>query len=104
MKKLAGIIGWVGTGLVFAAVAVRFIKPDLEWIWRGLVWAGLACVLLYAAGQWREIAGAFSRRQARFGALATASVLIVLGILAAVNYVSARENKRWDLTTTKQFS
>ena len=37
-------------------------------------------------------------------ALASASVLIVLGILIAVNYLSTRENKRWDLTANRQYS
>ena len=46
----------------------------------------------------------FSRRQARYGTLAATSVLVVLGILVAINYIGARQNKRWDLTATKQFS
>ena len=43
-------------------------------------------------------------RQARYGTLAGVSVLVVLGILVAVNYIGARQNKRWDLTANKQFS
>ncbi len=31
-------------------------------------------------------------------------MLIVLGILIAINYIGARQNKRWDLTANKQFS
>ena len=46
----------------------------------------------------------FSRRQARYGTLAATSVLVVLGILVAINYIGARQNKRWDLTANKQFS
>ena len=46
----------------------------------------------------------FSRRQARYGTLAGVSVLVVLGILVAINYIGARQNKRWDLTANKQFS
>ena len=56
------------------------------------------------AGQWREIAHVFRGRQARYGTLATVSVLVVLGILIAVNYIGARQNKRWDLTANKAFS
>jgi ABC-type uncharacterized transport system involved in gliding motility auxiliary subunit len=61
-------------------------------------------VLVYIAGQWRELVGGFSTRQARYGALASLSVLVVLGILVAVNYIGARQNKRWDLTANKAFS
>ena len=31
-------------------------------------------------------------------------MLVVLGILVAINYIGARQNKRWDLTANKQFS
>ena len=69
-----------------------------------LAWAGLVCVLAYTLGQWREIAKVFSRRQARYGTLAGVSILVVLGILIAINYIGARQNKRWDLTANQQFS
>ncbi len=103
-KKVAGIIGWLGTALVFAAVAIRFLKPDWERYAYWGAWAGLVCVLVYTLGQWRDIAGAFRRRQTRLGTLTVASILIVLGILVAINYLGARQNKRWDLTETGQFS
>ena len=48
------------------------------------------CVVLYTLGQWREIVDYFRRRQARYGAIATVSVLVVLAIIVAVNYLSAR--------------
>ena len=30
MQKIFGIIGWIGTVLVFGAVAVRMFYPDVE--------------------------------------------------------------------------
>ena len=39
-----------------------------------------------------------------YGAIASVSVLVVLGILVAVNYVSAKQNKRWDLTCNRQYT
>ena len=56
-------------------------------------------------GQWREIAEMFSAAgRPRYGTLAGVSILVVLGILVAINYIGARQNKRWDLTANKQFS
>ena len=103
-KQLGGIIGWVGTALVFGAVAIRFLRPEWDRYAYWGAWAGLVCVLVYTLSQWREIAGAFRRRQTKFGTLTAASVLIVLGILVAINYLGARQNKRWDLTATSQFT
>jgi ABC-type uncharacterized transport system involved in gliding motility auxiliary subunit len=112
MQRTFGFIGWLGTGIVFVAAAVRVLNwlgritltaTQDKWVFYAAM-VGLACVLVYVAGQWRDMARFFRRRQARYGALATVSVLVVLGILVAVNYLSARENKRWDLTANKQFS
>jgi ABC-type uncharacterized transport system involved in gliding motility auxiliary subunit len=104
LRRILNILGWVGTALVVAALVVRLARPDLVQVWNGLAIAGLVTVLLYIASQWREIAGTFSRRQARYGALSIASVLIVLAILVAVNYIASRQNKRWDLTEAQQFT
>lgn len=104
LKRILGLLGWLGVALVFAAVAIRFLKP--EWHqWRvNLAIAGLVCTLLYIISQWREIARSFSGRHARFGTLAGATVLVVVAILAAINYLGVRHTKRWDLTAAKQFT
>jgi ABC-type uncharacterized transport system involved in gliding motility auxiliary subunit len=104
IKNILNIVGWLGTALVVAAVAVRFFKPEWDQYAIYGAWAGLACVVLYTLGQWREIADYFRRRNARYGAIASVSVLVFLAILVAVNYLSFRQNKRWDLTKNKQYT
>ena len=104
LKRILGLLGWLGVALVFAAVAIRFLKPEWQQYYNGLAIGGLVCTLLYILSQWREIGQSFSGRQARFGTLAAASVLVVLGILVAINYLSTKHNRRWDLTAARQFS
>lgn len=104
LKRVLGLLGWLGVALVFAAVAIRFTRPEWQQWYNGLALAGLACTLLYILSQWREVVRSFSGRQARLGSLAAGSVIVVLGILFAINYLSSRHNKRWDLTAAKQFS
>jgi len=103
-NRIFNLIGWLGTALVLGAVGVRFFLPARDQYATYLAWAGLACMLVYIASQWREVAAFFSRRQARDGTLAVSSVFIALGILGAVNYIGKQQNKRWDLTASKQFS
>jgi membrane protease YdiL (CAAX protease family) len=111
-QKFLGVLSWVGMALVFAAVAVRVlgavgaiqVTQQIDQYAVYAAWAGLALVVIYTLGQWRDIATYFKRRNARYGAVAGVSVLVALGILVAVNYLSARQNKRWDLTANKQFS
>src|SRR6478672_3821821 len=104
LNRILSLIGWLGTAMVFVAVAIRFGLPAKDQYAYYLAWAGLVCVLAYTLGQWREIARVFSRRQARYGTLAGISILVVLGILFAINYIGAKQKKRWDLTSNKQFS
>jgi ABC-type uncharacterized transport system involved in gliding motility auxiliary subunit len=106
LNRMLNILGWVGLGLVLAALAISrvpvldrygtYVKP--------LAIAGLVCVLAYTLSQWRDIVRAFGGRQARYGTLAGVSLLIVLGILVAINYIGKSQNKRWDLTANRQFS
>jgi ABC-type uncharacterized transport system involved in gliding motility auxiliary subunit len=104
IKNILNIVGWLGTALVVAAVAVRFLRPAWDQYAVYAAWAGLACVVLYTLGQWREIVDYFRQRNARYGAIAGVSVLVFLGILVAVNYLSFRQNKRWDLTKNQQYT
>jgi ABC-type uncharacterized transport system involved in gliding motility auxiliary subunit len=104
VNKILNVVGWIGMAMVAVAVAIRFGMPAKEQYAYYLAWGGLVAVLLYTIGQWREIATAFSGRQARYGALTGASVLVVLGILVAINYIGKKQNKRWDLTANRQFA
>jgi gliding motility-associatede transport system auxiliary component len=104
MKRLFSVLSWVGVALVVVALVIQRAKPDLDQYARYAAWAGLVLVLLYVASQWREIGAQFQKRNTRYGTIASASVIIVLGLLIAVNYLSTRRNKRWDLTENKQYS
>lgn len=104
LKRVTGIIGWVGTALVFGAVAIRFLRP--EWMQYGtyMTWAGLVCILIYMLGQWRDVVTFYGRRQARYGTVSIVGILVAIGIFAAVNYLGVRQTKRWDLTENQAYS
>src|ERR1041384_4483066 len=106
LNRILNIVCWIGIALVLVAVALARV-PTLarfsEWA-RPVAIAGVIGVLAYAAGQWREIAALFERRQARYGTLTGVSILIFIAVLVAVNYIGKRQSKRWDLTANKQFS
>jgi len=92
--------------LVLVALALSRVPAFNKYsdLARPLALAGLVAVLAYSATQWREVTRMFGRRQARYGTLAATSIFVVLGILVAINYIGARQNKRWDLTANKQFA
>src|SRR5580704_11934110 len=98
VNRILSLVGWLGMLLVVASLGIRFGLPAKEQYAFYLAWAGLVCVLAYTLGQWREIAKVFTRRQARYGTLAGASLLVVLGILVAINYIGSLQYKRRDNT------
>src|SRR4051812_2366846 len=103
-NRIFSLVGWLGTALVVAALGIKIGLPAKDQYVSYLAWAGLACLVIYMLSQWREIGQMFTRRQARYGTLMAVSVLVVLGILVAVNYIGSRQSKRWDLTSAKQFT
>ena len=104
MAKIAAIIGWVGTALVVVALGLRFLKPELDVYRTYTAWAGLACILVYLIAQWRESSTGASARTTKMGTMSVVSILAMLAILVAVNYLGVRQNKRWDLTGNQIFS
>lgn len=103
-NRIFGVVGWIGTILVFGAVAVRMVRPEWNQYATDMAWAGLAAVLLYMAGQWRDVADFYKGRGARYGTMSLVSIVVFLGILVAVNYLSTRQNKRWDFTANQVYS
>jgi len=102
MQKILGIIGWIGTILVFGALLIRGIPflgipsvyPAGDQYATYAAWAGLVCVLIYIAGQWRDVATFYQGRGARYGTVSIVSVIVFLAILVAVNYLGTRQSKR----------
>ncbi len=104
MQKIVGVLGWSGIACVVGSVIVRFAMPDQEEVWYWALVTGIVLISLYGLGQWRDILGFWGHRQARYGALASTSIVLAVCILAAINFILARQNKRWDLTAGRQYS
>src|SRR5688500_18299315 len=112
VNRIIGVIGWIGTLLVFGAVAVRvlsalgvaFLEPEWTQYAQWAAYAGLVCVLIYMAGQWRDVRSFYARRQARYGTISIVSIVVFVAILVALNYLGVRRNKRWDLTANQVYS
>lgn len=104
LNTIFGIVGWIGTLLVFAGVAIRLFRPQWD---NYAYWAaigGLVCVGLYTLTQWREIGRSFQKRETKLGAMMSISVAAVLAILIGVNWAVTRRDKRWDLTAAASYT
>ena len=112
LNRILGIIGWLGTALVVAAFVVSAARwsghdllgprSDPYVFWAAI--AGLICVLLYMASQWREVARSFQHRQIKYGTMTLISIVAVFGILFIVNMLAKDRSTRWDLTKGQIYS
>src|SRR5215203_99114 len=104
LNTIFGIVGWIGTLLVFAGVAIRVFRPEWDNYAYWAAVAGLVCVVLYTLTQWREIGRSFQKRETKLGAMMSISVIAVLAILIGINWAVTRRDKRWDLTASASYT
>lgn len=104
LNTIFGIVGWVGTLLVFAGVAIRVFRPEWDQYAYWAAIAGLVCVGFYTLTQWREIGRSFQKRETKLGAMMSISVVAVLAILVGINWAVSRRDKRWDLTAAASYT
>ena len=102
--KISALLGWLGTALVVVAVGIKYLKPAWGDYQQYAALAGLACILLYLVMQWRESSVGPNARQTKLGTMSVVSVVAMLAVLTAINYLGVRQNKRWDLTANQVFS
>jgi ABC-type uncharacterized transport system involved in gliding motility auxiliary subunit len=94
--------------LGLAIIAAALVAYSVRSIWTvyqtAAVIAGAALVLISIALKLGSIREGLGRRSTRFGINSATSVVLLVGILALVNYLGAQNEKRVDLTTEKMFS
>jgi ABC-type uncharacterized transport system involved in gliding motility auxiliary subunit len=100
MKK-ADLIGLAIVAASLIALRTSAVNPKYLWIAAGIGGA-LVIVSLFAKRQ--EIQKNLGRRSTRYGINSATSVLLIVGVLALVNYLGAQHQKRFDLTTEKTYS
>jgi ABC-type uncharacterized transport system involved in gliding motility auxiliary subunit len=104
LNTIFGIVGWIGTLLVFAGVAIRVFRPEWDQYAYWAAIAGLVCVVFYTLTQWRDILRSFQKRETKLGAMMSISVAAVLAILIGLNWAVTRRDKRWDLTAAASYT
>src|SRR4030095_1091734 len=97
LNTIFGIVGWIGTLLVFAGVAIRLFRPQWDQYAYWAAVSGLVCVGLYTLSQWREIGRSFQRRETKLGAMMSVRAITALAILVGVNYAVSRRHKNTGL-------
>jgi ABC-type uncharacterized transport system involved in gliding motility auxiliary subunit len=93
-----GLVAIAGAGLAtrYGVTLPGGLRPYLA--------AGAALILIHLILRWESITRAVGGRQLRHGSNSAVLILVVLGILAGVNYVAYRRPLKKDLTKGQRFS
>ena len=104
MKRCFGILGWLGVVLVLAALALKVLKPDAERPPEAGARGPRGHRTLRAQPVARHRPIVLRIATSSTDRSRSAACWSFLAILAAINWIGNRQNKRWDLTEAGQFS
>jgi ABC-type uncharacterized transport system involved in gliding motility auxiliary subunit len=98
VRKVIDNLGMVG--LVLAAFGLVYYSINKMWDLQAqiAVYAGLGFILIYLLANLKSLKERAGGRRFRMGGTALASAVLVLGILALVNFLNTRHHKRIDLS------
>jgi len=104
MRRFIDILGPLGLLLIAVAWGLSVNGKPLPGRLEVYVVSGVALLLANIFLRYEEIVASLGMRQIRYGGNTFLLSLVVLGILAAVNYLTFRHTKRWDLTKNQRNS
>ncbi|HZC80636.1 MAG TPA: hypothetical protein VE222_02780, partial [Nitrospiraceae bacterium] len=80
------------------------LAPEKLWLVTLLEGSALFCLILFVVVHFMSLKDFSTRRSTRMGANSLLMILLLIGILAIVNFLAARHSIRWDLSETQNFS
>src|SRR5262245_61952027 len=99
--KKADVLGLV---LIASALISYFIRKTWTNYQTGVAVAGAILLVISLVLKSNEIREGMGRRSTKFGINSAISVLLLIGVLALVNYLGQQHQKRFDLTTGHLYS
>jgi ABC-type uncharacterized transport system involved in gliding motility auxiliary subunit len=105
LNKLVSALAPLGLAIAAGAFAWNLVASSrLPGGLRPWLIAAVALVLVHLILRWEDVSRGLGLRQLKYGTNTFVLVLVVLGILGAVNYLVYRHTKRVDLTVDQRYS
>lgn len=98
IQKILDSLGSVGLILVAIGLIQYSVTNLTDWPVLSALIAGTVCLLVYLVTHLDTVKAVFKSRSARLGGMALASLILVLGIVALLNFLNFRHHKRYDLS------
>lgn len=104
MKKYLQKLDTLGLLLLVAAALWYFTSGVWDKWHLVLIIVGGVFVVIGVAANYRQIIGTFGKRSTKYAMNYALSIILVIAIIAGVNYIGQRHVKRWDTTGNSQFT
>ena len=104
MKRFVDLLTPLGLLVVAGAAIAARRGLNLPGGLRPWLVGGFALVVLHLVLRWEDVYRTIGRRQLRYGTNTAVMVLLVLGILGAVNWMANRRSIKKDLTKNQRYS
>ena len=96
--------GVMGIALALAGLVGFSFAPEALWLVTLCEGLALLCLIAFFVVHFETLKTFSTRRSTRMGASSLVVVLLVVGILAIVNFLSARHSFRWDFSENQNFT
>ncbi|HEX9507782.1 MAG TPA: GldG family protein [Myxococcales bacterium] len=103
-RGVGKIVGAIGLLLLLSSPYTFFITTGSPWLAASKAVAGVLLIGFFFATNYDQLGQFASRRSSFFFFSSAAIALLLLAALAAANYIAARKNKSWDLTSKKIYT
>lgn len=104
LRKYGDYIALAGLACLAAGIVRYFVAGDFNIYVQAILGLGIILLLIYAAGRPQELLQALTGRRARYGSNVLVMSLAFIGILALVNFLGTRYERRLDWTQDRLFS
>jgi ABC-type uncharacterized transport system involved in gliding motility auxiliary subunit len=96
--------GVMGMALALAGLVGYSLAPDALWLVALCEGLALVCLIAFVIVHFETLKSFSARRSTRMGANSLVVVLLVVGILAIVNFLADRHSLRWDFSENQNFT
>jgi ABC-type uncharacterized transport system involved in gliding motility auxiliary subunit len=104
MRRLVDVLAPLGILIIGGSLLLEQLGKTLPGKPEFYVVLGSALIVSHILLRLEDIGRALGARQIRYGGNTFVFTLVVLGILVALNYLTVRHTKRWDLTKNQRYS
>lgn len=104
MQKIGNIIGLIGIVMILTVSVTYAIKGQITTNLLYLLWAGILFLLFFFYANFGNIRNILSKRSTKYGANMAIMIVIFLGIVVIVSYISTIHKKRIDLTKSGRYT